>query len=124
MIIVGNIRQYKYCTKAEPTMSEVKSTSTLRRGRIFPEIQWTQEQKAQWLAERERLYQRCKLIFDQVQPELIKTHYNWYIAVEPDSGEYFLNEDAFFAAQKAHEKYPNVKLHVFRINETGVCGRI
>ena len=105
-------------------MSEVRSNNTMRRGRIFPEIQWSEEQKAQWQAERERLYQRCKLIFDRVQPELIKTHYNWYLAVEPDSGEYFLNKDAFLAAQKVHEKYPNVKLHVFRINETGVCGRI
>ncbi|MTJ51317.1 hypothetical protein FJR38_00755 [Anabaena sp. UHCC 0253] len=104
-------------------MSELKS-HTLRRGRIFPEIQWSEEQKAQWQAERKKLYQRCKLIFDQVQPELINTHYNWYIAVEPNSGEYFLNDDAFLAAQQAHKKYPNVKLHVFRINETGVCGRI
>ncbi|HLO84425.1 MAG TPA: hypothetical protein VK203_05325 [Nostocaceae cyanobacterium] len=105
-------------------MTEVKSNRPVRRGRIFPEIQWTEEQKAQWQTERETLYQRCKLIFEQVQPELIKAHYNWFMAVEPDSGEYFLHEDALVAAQKAHEKYPNVRLHVFRINETGMCGRI
>jgi hypothetical protein len=105
-------------------MTEVKPTRAVRRGRIFPEIQWTKEQQAQWQAEREALYQRCRLIFEQVQPELIKTHYNWYIAIEPDSGEYFISENAFLAAQKAQEKYPNVKLHVFRINETGTCGKI
>jgi hypothetical protein len=36
-------------------MPETKSTHTVRRGRIFPEIQWTQEQKAQWQTERETL---------------------------------------------------------------------
>ncbi|AFZ58713.1 hypothetical protein ACOWPH_10550 [Anabaena sp. PCC 7938] len=64
-------------------MKETKSNYTVRRGRIFPEIQWTQEQKAQWQAECETLYQHSKIIFEQLQPELIKTHYNWYIAVEP-----------------------------------------
>ncbi|GAB1540108.1 hypothetical protein NUACC21_27770 [Scytonema sp. NUACC21] len=59
-----------------------------------------------------------------MQPELIKTHYNWYMAVEPESGEYFLDKDALVVAEKAHEKYPNVRLHIFRINGTGVCGRI
>jgi hypothetical protein len=46
------------------------------------------------------------------------------MAVEPESGEYFINEDALAFAQMAHEKYLHVRLHVFRINETGVCGRI
>lgn len=105
-------------------MTEAKSTRTVRRGRIFPQIQWTEQQKAQRRAEREEFYQHCKPIFDRVQPELIKTHYNWYIAVEPDSGEYFLSQDALAVANIAHQKYPNAKLHVFRINETGVCGTI
>ena len=37
-----------------------EQTRTVRRGRIFPEIQWTEEQKAQKRAEREAFYQRCK----------------------------------------------------------------
>jgi hypothetical protein len=105
-------------------MTEAKSTRRVSRGRIFPEIEWDQEQKAQWQAERQAFKQRCQPIFDRVQESLIKTHYNWYMAVEPESREYFINEDALVVAQKAHEKYPNARLHVFRINETGVCGRI
>ena len=105
-------------------MTEAKSARQVYRGRIFPQIQWTEPQKAQWKAERQAFKQRCELIFAQVQPELLKSHYNWYIAVEPESGEYCLDKDAFMVAQKAHAKYPNVKLHLFRINEIGVCGRI
>jgi len=64
------------------------------------------------------------VIFDRVKSELMQTHDNWYIAIEPDSGEYFVSDNALVVAQMAHQKYPKVKLHVFRINETGVCGTI
>jgi hypothetical protein len=108
----------------EKIMTETKSTRLVRRGRIFPEIQWSEDKKAEWKAEKIEFKQRCQQIFEKLQPSLIKTHYNWYLAVEPESGEYFINEDAFVVAKIAHEKYPNFRLHVFRINETGVCGTI
>ncbi len=105
-------------------MTETKPTRTARRGRIFPEIQWTPEQQAQWRTEREEIRKRCQVIFDRVKPELMQTHYNWYITIEPLSGEYFIDKDEMAGALKAHEKYPSCKLHTFRINETGVCGTI
>ncbi|NER37579.1 MAG: hypothetical protein F6J93_27050 [Oscillatoria sp. SIO1A7] len=105
-------------------MTKTKPARAVRRKRVFPEIQWSPEKKAQWQAEREAIYQRCKVTFDSLQPELIKTHYNWFIAVEPESGEYFIDRNQLTAAHIAHEKHPNAKLHVFRINETGVCGTI
>ncbi|GAA6622572.1 hypothetical protein [Scytonema sp. NUACC26] len=51
-------------------MTGTKPTRTVRRGRIFPEIQWTSEQKAQRQAEREALYHRALPIFNKVKPEL------------------------------------------------------
>ncbi|GAA6622583.1 hypothetical protein [Scytonema sp. NUACC26] len=105
-------------------MTGTKPTRTVRRGRIFPEIQWTPEQKAQRQAEREALYQQALPIFNKVKPELMQSHYNWYITIEPNSGEYFLDRDEIQGALKAHEKYPNCKFHTFRINETPVCGTI
>lgn len=105
-------------------MTETKPTRIVRRGRLFPEIQWTEERKAQWRAENEAIHQRCKVVFDRVQPELIKTHYNWYLAVEPESGDYFIDQDDVVVAKMAHQKHPNCKPFVFRINETGVCGTI
>lgn len=105
-------------------MTEAKQERKARRGRLFPEIQWTEEQQAQWREEREAFYLRSKPIFDKVQPELIKTHYNWYMAIEPDSGEYFIDKDSVEVAHIAHQKYPGARLQVLRINETGVCGTI
>lgn len=105
-------------------MMKDKPTPTVRRGRIFPEIQWTPEQKAQWRAEREEFYQRCKPIFDKVKAEFIETHYNWFVAVEPDSGDYFIDKDSSVASRQCREKHPEKIPHIFRINETGVCGTI
>ncbi|MEC4812068.1 MAG: hypothetical protein SAK29_02125 [Scytonema sp. PMC 1069.18] len=105
-------------------MTEVKSNRTVRRGRIFPEIQWTEEQKAQWRAKQQAFHQRCKVIFDRVQPELIKTHYNWYMTVEPESGDYFIDKDEIVAMNMSRQKHPNAPFFLFRINETGVSGTI
>ncbi|MBD2778032.1 hypothetical protein [Iningainema tapete] len=105
-------------------MTDTRNTRTARRGRIFPEIQWSEEKIAQWKAQQEAFYQRCKPIFDRVQPELINTHYNWYMAVEPESGNYFIDTDELTAINKSRQQHPNAPVFIFRINETGVSGTI
>jgi hypothetical protein len=105
-------------------MTEAKPTGTARRGRIFPEIQWTEEQKAKRQAEREAFYERCKPIFDRVQPEFIKTHYNWYITIEPESGDYFIDKDEIIVMNICRKKHPNAPFYLFQINETGISGTI
>lgn len=103
---------------------ETRLTSTVRRGRIFPEIQWTEAQKAQWRTEQEAFYQRCQPVFECVQAELIKTHYGWYIAVEPESEDFFVAQDELTAIKMSRQKHPNAPVFIFRINETGVAGTI
>lgn len=105
-------------------MTYLNSTRTVPRKRLHPKRIRSSEEIAQWYAEREAFYQRCKPIFDRLKPELIKTHYNWYMAVEPDSGEYFIDKDDMVATKMCHEKHPNAIPFMFRINPTGVCGTI
>ncbi|MBW4615170.1 MAG: hypothetical protein KME21_18235 [Desmonostoc vinosum HA7617-LM4] len=106
-------------------MTEAKSTRTVRRGRIFPSIQWTEEQKAKRRAERENFHQRSQVIFERIKPEYIQTHYNWYVVVEPESGNYFIDLDEEVAMLLARQKHPGtVPLFLFRMNETGVSGTI
>ena len=105
-------------------MSQVSPKRTARRGRIFPEVNFSPEEIARRRAELDNFYKRCRPIFDHVQPELIKDHYNWFIVIEPDSGDYFIDPDEEVAAQKARQKHPNKELGMFRLNETGACGRI
>jgi len=91
---------------------------------IFPETQYSPEKKAQGQSESEALYERCKIIFDRLQPELTKTHYNSYIAIEPDNETYIIEKDKMIIYQKIRQTYPNTKNVLFRINETGVSGTI
>jgi hypothetical protein len=95
-----------------------------RRGRIFPEIQWSEEEKARRIAERNAFHQRCRAIFDPIHAQLMQKHYGWYVAVEPESGDYFLDADKEMAHNNARQAHPSSIHCVFCLNETGACGRI
>ncbi len=96
------------------------------RGRIFPEFIIPQEELARGQAKRAEIAERCRVIFDRVRPELIDQYYNWFIAIEPDTGEYLLDPKLEDLLQQVTRRYPDpeVKLTTFRLNETGSCGRI
>lgn len=105
-------------------MTQLSSNRAPRRGRIFPERRLSPEEKARRKAEDKAFYQRCRVIFDQVQPELIQNHYDWFIVIEPESGDYFIDPDKKVARAKAREKHPDKIRLIMRLNETGTCGRI
>jgi hypothetical protein len=105
-------------------MTQISYNRTPRRGRVFPELQLSAEEKARRKAEDEVFYQRCRIVFDRVQPELIKDHYDWFIVIEPESGDYVIDVDETVARQKAREQFGDTMRLMMRINETGSCGRI
>ena len=105
-------------------MTQLSNTRTPRRGRVFPERQLSSEEKARRKAEDEAFAQRCRAIFERVKRDLIKDHYDWFIVIEPDSGQYFIDPDKTVAKQKAHEKHPDAMCLVKCLNETGCCGTI
>lgn len=105
-------------------MSQLSSNRVVRKGRIFPERRLSPEEKAKRRAESERFYRNCRVVFDRVQPELIKNHYDWFIVIEPESGDYFIDPDETVARKKAGENHPNSKRLIRRINKTVTCGKI
>lgn len=105
-------------------MTESTAKQPARRGRIFPERTLSAEELARRKAEREVFHQRCRAIFERVRPEYIEEHYGWYIAVEPDSGDYFIDEDIEVASHKARDRHPNAVQCMFCLNETGATGTI
>jgi hypothetical protein len=105
-------------------MPEIQSHQKVRRGRLFPEIQWTEDQKNIYKNNLENHHQRCRVIFERLQPELIKNHYNWFMAVDSESGDYFIDQNEEAVTQMCLQKYPNAIPFIFVINETGVAGRI
>ena len=96
----------------------------IRRGRIFPEYTIPPEELARREAERKERYQRTRPVFERVRDDLIAEHYNWFMIIEPNSGDYFIDPDENIAVEKARQKYPSNWLVTFRINETGACGMI
>ena len=105
-------------------MTQLSNNRTPRRGRVFPERQLSPEEKARRKAESDAFAERCHVIFDRVQPELIKDHYDWFIIIEPDSGDYIIDPDETVARQKARDKFGQTMRLMMRINETGACGTI
>ena len=92
---------------------------------LFPDRpRLSKEEIARRKAENEVFGQRCRAIFDQVAPQLMKDHYGWSIHIEPDSGDYFIDHDRKVCLQKAKQKHPNAILLEMCLNETGACGRI
>jgi hypothetical protein len=102
----------------------LSSNRTPRRGRVFPVNQLSAEEKARRQAEDELFSQRCRMIFDKVKPELIQDHYDWFIVIEPESGDYFIDPDENVARAKAGGKHPDKMRLIMRLNESGTCGTI
>lgn len=96
----------------------------LRLPRLVAQRKISPEEISKRQAELKLFKQRCYQIFERVRPELIADYYNWPILIEPESGDYFIDEDELVAYQKAREKHPQGRFLFFRLNETGVSGRI
>lgn len=105
-------------------MTQTKTKIKRRQGRLFPEFTLPPEELARLKAEKEARSQRYREIFDKVSPQLIAEHYNWFIIIESNSGDYFIDPDEETAVQKARQKYPDDMIGIMRLNETGACGRI
>ncbi|MBW4674880.1 MAG: hypothetical protein KME52_12860 [Desmonostoc geniculatum HA4340-LM1] len=77
--------------------------------------------------QRDRLAMRCRAIFERLHPTLIETHYNWHIAIDPETQQYLIDPTLLGIMQKIHDTYGNinkVKVTIFRLNDTGTCGSL
>ncbi len=105
-------------------MTQLYKSDRPSRGRLFPERTISPAEKAKRQAQTEAFHQRGRIIFERLRPQLIKDHYNWFILIEPDSEDYFVAPNSISALQEALQKHPQAQFETFRLNETGVCGRI
>ena len=64
---------------------------------LFPERpRLSSEEITKRQTEQEIFTQRCREIFRQVYPELVQKYHDWFIYIEPNSGEYFIDSDRIF----------------------------
>ena len=118
--IISNIIRIMLETKN----TRLQSSQPRPRGRLFPEYRIPEAELVRRRTEKEMRVKRYQEIFDRIQPELIEKYYNWYIAIEHESGDYFCDRDEGEAVKKARQKYPKAMLGIMRVNETGTCGKI
>ena len=102
-------------------------SSQNRRTRIKPPSQEVRIDKNHSKEQRDDLGMRCRAVFERLRPSLIETHYNWHIAIDPDTEQYLIDPSLKGVTQKIRDVYgetSEVKLTIFRLNDTGTCGRI
>jgi hypothetical protein len=62
-----------------------------RRTRILPPSPIALSEKSRHQEKQNALAMRCRVVFDRLHPQLIDTHYNWYIAIDPESENYLVD---------------------------------
>lgn len=107
-------------------MTQIAAKRPPRRGRIFPDRTLPPEELASRKAERLAIGDRCRQIFERLRPQLLGEYYNYSIAIEPESGEYLIDPKLEGLIQKIRDRYgsTDLKLTIFRLDETGACGKI
>ena len=102
-------------------------SSQNRRTRIKPPSQENSSDFNRNFEQRDDLGMRCRAVFERLRPSLIETHYNWHIAIDPDTEQYLIDPTLKGITQKIRDAYggtSEVKLTIFRLNDTGTCGSI
>ena len=98
-----------------------------RRTRILSPNKIASSETNRYQKENEALAIQCRNIFEKLRPQLIETYYNWHIAIDPHTEEYIIDPTLKGITHKIRDKsgYTNqVKLTIFRLNDTGTCGRV
>jgi hypothetical protein len=65
--------------------------------------------------DRRKLSTRGKEIYERIREELEPEHKGKIVAIEVDSGDYFLGENVIEATNKGREKHPDKVFYVVRI---------
>ncbi|MDY6783853.1 MAG: hypothetical protein SW833_15140 [Cyanobacteriota bacterium] len=107
-------------------MTNLSEKYKSRQDKRFPKRAAPPEEIAKRRAERRELGLRCREIFEQIRPELIEEHYNWFVAIDPDTGDYLIDPKFLGIIEKIRDRYgeTDAMLTTFRLNERGTCGRI
>lgn len=91
---------------------------------LFPKHPINTEDPSKLAEERAKFDAKCQALFENLKPALIQDYYNWFMVIEPESEDYFIDADEIEAERKAREKHPDADCLILCINETGVCGKV
>ena len=72
-------------------------------------------QLAQQLPNTHEIGKKGRKIFEGLSSRLAEKHRGWFVAIDVDSGDYFIGETGIEAAHKARAKYPEKIFFLGRI---------
>lgn len=106
-------------------MSAMTQLSQPRRTRIVPPSPADPEVVQREQEAQQALEDRCRPLFERLRPTLRETYPNWFIAIDPDTENYLLDPTLRGLTQKISQaRRGNTIPMIFRLNDTGTCGRI
>jgi hypothetical protein len=118
---------YQVIIKLHPCpILNMTQVSRHRRSRILPPFAVTPEEINHRREQSHTLAMRCRVVSERLREQLIEAHENWFIAIDPDSENYLIDPTLIGLSQQIRHSYgdTNVKLTIFRLNDTGTCGRL
>lgn len=65
----------------------------------------------------EELDRLCFPVFQKLYEELGERYQGWIVAIEPDSGDYFIGLDDYEVLNRARKKYPRSLFFAYRLSE-------
>ncbi|MBD2200714.1 MULTISPECIES: hypothetical protein [Calothrix] len=98
-----------------------------RRTRILPPSPIAAAEKIRRQEQRDAIAAKSRVIFERLRPQLREAYNNWHIAIDHETENYLLDPTLNGIIQKIRDAYGKtneVKLTIFRLNDTGTCGRL
>ena len=75
------------------------------------------------LQQKQRLEKTAKILH-KIQPRLLSRYLNWYIAIEPETGVYFLDSTYTGIFLRSKIYFPKSKLSICQLNSSNYMGKI
>ena len=63
---------------------------------------------------------RAHTVYEKIRQEVEATHQGKFLAIEPDSGEYFLGDNELGAIKHGKAKHPDKLFYLFRVGYRAV----
>ncbi|MGB3188983.1 MAG: hypothetical protein WBB43_06090 [Limnoraphis sp.] len=75
------------------------------------------------LHQKQRL-EKTAQILQKIKPRLLSNYLNWYIAIEAETGVYFLDPDYTGIFFRSKIYFPKSKLSIYQLNQSNYFGKI
>lgn len=76
-----------------------------------------EERREAKIYSREELDKTCFPTFERLYLELGERYKDWIVAIEPETGDYFIGLDDYEVLNRARKKYPRSQFFAYRLSD-------